>query len=290
MLKVHINHLPNECLTIIFKNLTLQNMLCIRITCPRWMGVIEAICERKRCLDISKLSYRHPFKKSEFFSLKTDDYLKTSNQDRLAIKGPNFTSTVCDTLGRLFPNLEQLIFPRYLLRDDQSPELTYLLQQWPALATFALCGSSNWARGDKVNISKNVAQAMRKLSSIKSLYIYCSRAETSLPSKIIPKLDHLFLGAEMYYMSFLKSLARLKPTCQIRLFIYHHYHSEDSSYKKIEKLINECKHIEFASKVTHLRYDRVDLDKFRFISTHFTNLQYLDLTFRCIVSISCNIM
>ena len=293
MLKVHIHQLPNECLSMIFKDMTLQQRIPLIAVCSRWHGVIGAICAGKQSLKLisnrTYNEYRYPaaFYCSAKFNLEHDRFVKPSLQNADDILEPKgyLNRPLCDSLARLFPNVQQLHFSRDLIDDESSHHLVHLLQQWPALTGLILEGGCEWHRNKKAAfMHRNVVQAIRQLDSLQHLYLFAPKVEASLPVKTISQLNDLYIGISCsWYAGFLPSLAKLKPDCRVRLSIWEDQnHYNQAIFPKLTKFITDFKP-KLARQVTHFTFEQArdyytpKPEYLNFVLEHFVNLQYLEL-------------
>ena len=291
MVKVHINKLPNECLTIIFKNLDLHKMIQLRIICVRWQGVIEAICKRKRSLRICQGGGWQ----LAIFNQEMDGFLKWKKslpKEHLDLSGLNFDSGLCDFLVHLFPNIEHLAFPRVHIKYQTFRQLCDMFEQWPNLSSFFLYGSPEKVYdeipdldtiGDKYShIDKYLLQIIRPMTSLRNLYLCMGKLEMALPAKILSKLDHIFVGGKCL-APFAASLSKLKPDCKVRIRILDD--EKTTLSEKLSNMVAKGKD-QFAPKVTHLVCSWLDESAdLEYICRHFVNLQFLQFKICSIVRI-----
>ena len=282
MFKVHINQLPNECLTMIFKNFDLQKMILFRVICLRWQELIEAICKGKQSLKILKPPY---LCLSPMLNQEIDGFLKSKQplDCYLNVIRSNLDSQLCDFLVDLFPNIEHLVFHRALINHKTVKHLCDMFQKLTNLKSFYLFGGpdSKRSNGKSVcNIDKNVLQVIGQLHLLRNLYLCTHKLESPLPNKIVSQLDHLFLGARCY-AAFVASLTQLKPACTVRIEMYPMY---DSLFKQLSNLVAKTNY-QFLLKVTHLtlHHISISLRDLRYITQHLINLQFIKIKYYLIL-------
>src|SRR5699024_9271946 len=110
-----MDHLPNEILSKILTNISIQELIQLRAVSTRWQLVIEAFCQQKRSLilfrvkeeeeDNSVFNYDCPGLKSLWLNSNHFVQLHLSNR---FITDDSLISSFCNLLKRLFPNLDQL--------------------------------------------------------------------------------------------------------------------------------------------------------------------------------------
>ena len=118
-----INTLPNEALVMILKKIKLKKRLPLRVLCARMKELIENISAGQTSLIITinkpnirdqKLYLIKRF--SDILILEQDHFLTHPNVEEglLVIEPAHFKTYFADFITRLFPNMKQLIFDRYV--------------------------------------------------------------------------------------------------------------------------------------------------------------------------------
>ena len=263
MLKVHINEMPNECLTAIFNYFPLQQRIPLRIICPRWYGVIGAMCNVQKSLKLFKGLGDSKVYCKKIFRAKLD-CLRLKPGEDLDIKPRHYggNSSLLQFLTNTFPNIEHLVFS--CATQLESPQLAYLLQKWPNLISLTVHGD--------IDLEQGVLDAFKQITSLRRLYLLTRTAQKPLPDNVMSQLEHLTLAVNQYNSDFNEAMALLKPSCTLSL---------DTNYtlfEQISRISNKSEH-KFTLNVTHLQIARVyDQQQVRLISQSLRNLEYLEFS------------
>ena len=269
---------------MIFKKFNLKTMISLRLICPRWKGVIEAICNSKEFLMLSSDFYADErLRKSKILSLDSDiARLYPAKRNIFIIRPGQFSALLCDFLAKLFPNLKYLAFFKNLLDQASGPslEMSYVLQRWLNLYGLILFSDN----ATKKHFDQTVVQAIRQQTSLRYLTLSTVNVEKPIPAEFASQLDHLILASSEYYSGFFSCLTKLKPDCKVQIMIEEDCESADI-FDKLIKLNASQPNDPIAHKVTHLYFDSpVCEDYLAFIFKNFVNLTFLELSTWTIVS------
>src|SRR5699024_7962804 len=145
--------LPNELISTILANISVQELIRLRVVCTRWLALIEALCQLNRSLFLTSKNCFSAFGQYLLdLSCFTRIELKRDQEDSPATLSPYF----CPTLMKLFPNIQRLYIETKTGADAFSTtSLFTLLDQWQSQLT-TLVLSIRLARSEAADLWRRI--------------------------------------------------------------------------------------------------------------------------------------
>ena len=206
--------LSDDCLRLIFRECSLQQLLQLRSICSRWQLIIEHIFQSKHSLKLfgSPEYSRKFFDNMVQFKISDSiwkDYPGLGNigSDSLILK-PDIASSdkACHFLAELFPNIQILIlFCPQLLNSTQLP---LMLNCWaPKLTSLII-----YSMYRSINLSYKFCDTFKQMTSLKRLEIFrMLRKEIPEQVTILDQLKHF---AIIHYSNDIMPILRQLKSCE----------------------------------------------------------------------------
>ena len=267
--QTQINDLDNDCLSLVFRQFTLQNMIRLRIVCKRWRSMIELICQGKTSLQLFALKkdaccYLQFAKRCNIHDYNDVNSFELSS-NKLILSGPSLELSLF--LPSIFPNVRKLIYRCKL-------DLVPLLKSWTNLEFLCLY-MQNCEEHEKIR-AYSIINSILTLKRL-HLFVYGRVILENMP--ILARLERFSLN--YYFGNIVSILAQLGPP--IRRLYLDYIPCDLGQLRQLVQMQPE-----FGTNLTHLIVVNIrsnqssvqDRKQFlQLICNNFLALTHLDVTF-----------
>ena len=288
----NINNLPEDCLILILRHFSLQELICIRAVCSNWKYIIETVfCYPKRCLKLfeSRLQIRTYHSNLIQFNLQDDEQLRFraigfGHDDDLYIDPQYLTNDLVYLLSQLFPNIRHLVY--FIGLHTKFSELLTLLRQWPQLKGLSFCGQITFEDAKKYQskICFTISQSLPVLTRLDLLVSNFFVNQDSLNGNSLRQMMSRIESLSFYFFpGYMQALlSNLSAPRQLHLRIF----SITSLFLyELKQTIASNSHLKEA--ISQLRMSDIrECELLPFIALNFANLQSLDIEFSCFCKVS----